>query len=375
MARALALAEKGRFSVSPNPKVGACVVLRGSLVGTGYHQVYGGPHAEPLALAKAGKRARGATLYVTLEPCATWQKTPPCVPLIERQGIRSVVIGCLDPNPLNRGKGVRYLRRAGISVTHGVLEKEVRKQNEGFFRFMTSGRPFVTLKMAQTLDGKIATKKGLSRWISSPSSRKFVHRLREDHDAILVGKNTFYLDDPRYTLPKGSRAFRAGKPWKVVLVSDKGWPERARIFRDHRLTLLVFSEKNLKGVMTRAGTRPGSSVLLPVKEAKGKISVPDLLKKLAGLGVTKLLVEGGGELAWSFLEAKCVDRAVWIVAPKIFGGRNAKTSVEGPGVRTPREAFIFNPESITQCGEDWVLQGNFQKRKTKVGRHHVHGHR
>ena len=160
MKRALALAERGRFSVSPNPMVGACVVSKGKLVGSGFHEKFGGSHAEPNALAKAGKKARGATLYVTLEPCATWQKTPPCAPHIKEKGIKKVVIGCLDPNPLNRGKGVRFLQRQGIAVKTGILEAEVRKQNEGFFKYMTEKRPFVTLKMAQTLDGKIATQRG-----------------------------------------------------------------------------------------------------------------------------------------------------------------------------------------------------------------------
>lgn len=365
MTLALALAEKGNYTVSPNPRVGACVVSRGQLVGAGYHEKYGGPHAEPNALAKAGKRARGATLYVTLEPCSTWQKTPPCAPLIKAKGIRSVVIGCLDPNPLNRGKGVRYLRKAGISVKCGIMAAEVRKQNEGFFHYVTFGRPFVTLKMAQTLDGKIATREGLSRWISSPASRNFVHRLREDQDAVLVGKNTFYQDDPRLTLPGNSPALKAGKPWKIVLVSEKGWSPKARIFRDERLTLLVFPESRLKQIIAKTGSCKGSRVLLPVKEEKGRILIPDLLKKLAGLGITKLLVEGGGEMAWSFLEAGCVDRAVWIVAPKIFGGRGAKTSVEGTGVKTPRQAFLFHTEKIEKCGGDWILEGDFQKQRTQ----------
>ncbi len=363
MALALALAEKGKFTVSPNPRVGACVVSRGKLVGSGYHEKFGGPHAEPNALMKAGKRARGATLYVTLEPCSSWQKTPPCAPFIKERGIRSVIIGCLDPNPLNHGKGVHYLRKAGISVKCGVLAAEVQRQNEGFFKYVTAGRPFVTLKMAQTLDGKIATREGLSRWISSPPSREFVHRLREEHDAVLVGKNTFYQDDPRLTLPKNSPALAAGKPWKVALVSEKGWSPRARIFRDSRPTILVFSEKHLQRIVKQAAVRKGNWTLLPVKEHDGKVSIPELLKKLAVLGITKLLVEGGGELAWSFLEAGCVDRAVWIVAPKIFGGRDAKTSVEGSGVKTPRQGFVFRTEKVGKCGDDWILEGNFQKRK------------
>jgi diaminohydroxyphosphoribosylaminopyrimidine deaminase/5-amino-6-(5-phosphoribosylamino)uracil reductase len=363
MKRALALADKGRFHVSPNPMVGACVVSAGKLVGAGYHEKFGGPHAEPNALAQAGKRARGATLYVTLEPCSSWQKTPPCAPLIVEKGIKRVVIGCLDPNPLNRGKGVRFLRAQGIRVTVGVLEDEIRKQNEGFFKYVAEKRPFVTLKMAQTLDGKIATKTGCSRWISSPPSREFVHRLRAEHEAVLVGKNTFYLDDPRLTVPKGSRSLAAGKPWKIVMISAKGWSPDARIFEDDRLTILVFPEKDLKVVVKKAGTQRGTCMLLPVKEKNKKVDIRLLLEKLASLGVTKLLVEGGGELAWSLLEAGCVDRAYWILSPKIFGGREAKTSVEGGGVQNPDQAFMFQPYQVTRSGSDWIFEGVFSKKR------------
>jgi diaminohydroxyphosphoribosylaminopyrimidine deaminase / 5-amino-6-(5-phosphoribosylamino)uracil reductase len=362
MKRALALAERGRFGVSPNPMVGACVISKGKLVGSGFHETFGGPHAEPNALAKAGKRARGATLYVTLEPCATWQKTPPCAPLIKEKGIKKVVIGCLDPNPLNRGKGVRFFREQGIDVKIGILEDEVRKQNEGFFKSMAEKRPFVTLKMAQTLDGKIATREGLSRWISSPPSREFVHKLRASHEAVLVGKNTFYQDDPRLTVPKGSRSLAAGKPWKIVMISSRGWSSRARIFGDDRLTILVFPEKELKTIAKKAEAQKGTLMLLPVKEKNGRIEVRALLGKLASLGVTKLLVEGGGELAWSFLEAGCVDRAFWILAPKVFGGQNAKTSVEGLGVKTPDQAFFFKTAKMTRSGDDWIFEGAFQKK-------------
>jgi diaminohydroxyphosphoribosylaminopyrimidine deaminase/5-amino-6-(5-phosphoribosylamino)uracil reductase len=362
MKRALALAEKGRLRVSPNPMVGACVVSKGKLVGSGFHERFGGPHAEPNALAQAGKKARGATLYVTLEPCATWQKTPPCAPLVCEKGIREVVIGCLDPNPLNRGKGVRFLRKQGISVRVGVLETEARRQNEGFFKYIMERRPFVTLKMAQTLDGKIATREGFSRWISSPPSRKFVHKLRAGHDAVLVGKNTFYQDDPRLTVPPSPRSCVSGKPWKIVMIDARGWSPKARIFEGDPLTILVFPEKDLKMVIKKAEAQSGTVMLLPVKENRGRVDVRELLKKLAALGVTKLLVEGGGELAWSFLEAGCVDRAYWILAPKIFGGRDAKTSVEGLGVKTPDRAFLFRTDRMTCSGEDWIFEGAFHKK-------------
>lgn len=362
MKRALELAEKGRFAVSPNPMVGACVVAKDKLVGDGFHEKFGGSHAEPNALAKAGKRAKGATLYVTLEPCSTWQKTPPCAPLIKEKGIKKVVIGCLDPNPLNGGKGVRFLRKHKIAVKVGILEKEVRKQNEGFFKYVAENRPFVTLKIAQTLDGKIATREGLSRWISSPPSRRFVHELRVGHDAVLVGKNTFYQDDPRLTVPQGSRSLISGKPWKIAMVSTRGWSPKARIFEDDRMTIFVFPEKDLGAIAKKTGTQKKDLMLLPIRGKHGRIEIRELLKKLAALGITKLLVEGGGELAWSFLEAGCVDRAYWILAPKVFGGRDAKTSVEGLGVRTPDRAFMFKTENVIKSGHDWIFEGTFHKK-------------
>ncbi len=357
---AIKLAEKGRSAVSPNPMVGACVVRCGRLISSGYHEKFGGPHAERYALEKAGHRARGATLYVTLEPCATWQKTPPCVPLIKEKGIREVVIGSLDPNPLNHGKGVRFLRKNNIRVTVGILSKAVQEQNEGFFKYITEKRPFVTLKMAQTLDGKIATHKGLSRWISCPKSRNFVHELRARHDAVLVGKNTFYKDNPRFTIRRNAKSLMSGKPWKVVVVSGgEDLSKQTRFFEDERLGVLVFPEDRTKDVLKNTASLKHSLAFLPVKSKKGKLNIPELLKKLASLGITTLLVEGGGELAWSFLETHCVDRLYWIIAPKIFGGRQSKTSVEGSGVDIPSKAFLCRDSRVFKLGDDWVWTGHF----------------
>ena len=362
MMTALTLAAKGEYAVSPNPLVGACLVKNDRLIATGFHKEFGGEHAEKMVLSRAGKRAEGATLYVTLEPCATWQKTPPCAPLIVEKGIKKVVIGALDPNPLNHKKGVRYLKRHGVQVVTGVLTDKIKEQNEGFFMAMGQKRPFVTLKMAETLDGKIATCKGLSRWISSPRSRQLVHDLRADQDGVLVGKHTFYKDNPSITVSPKSKCLAHGKPWKIVIVSEKGWSSNACIFHDRRLAILVFPENQTKRIMKAADRIKGHFTLLPVKDKKGKVDIQDLLKKLAALGVQKLLVEGGGELAWSFIEAQCVDRAIWILAPKVFGGRSAPTGVEGSGVTRPDQAFAFTPKKVYQCGEDWVFDGTFQMK-------------
>lgn len=349
MNRALELAEKGRGRVSPNPLVGALVVRNGKSVGEGYHAYFGGPHAEVVALRKAGNRAKGGTLYVTLEPCSTWGKTPPCVDQVLKSRVRRVVVGVQDPNPLNHNKGILQLRRAGLKIQTGVLSKKAEEQNAPFFKAMRTGFPYVTLKMAQSLDGKIATPQGKSRWITSKKSREFVHQLRADADAVLVGKNTALQDNPRLQAGNGRT-----KPWRVVLDPDLELPSGARIFTGVQPTLVALREKNLKKIH-RTDQKKGR-IFIPVAEKKGKLDLDILLRRLVLLGVNHLLVEGGGELAWSFLSEKKVDRLVWIVAPKIIGGRSAKTSVEGEGIHHLEKAFPLQWKQVYPLGDDWVLE-------------------
>jgi len=350
MKRALARAEKGRGRTSPNPMVGAVVVRAGKRVGEGHHAYFGGPHAEVVALRRAGRRAQGATLYVTLEPCSTWGKTPPCVDAVIASGVKRVVIGSADPNPQNRLTGIRKLKRAGIQVHVGVCAREVQRQNQPFFKAMRTGLPFVTLKMAQSLDGKIAASSGESRWISSRASRELVHRLRSEADAVLVGKNTALLDNPRLRGVNGGT-----KPWRVVLDPDLKLRPTARIFRGSQLTLRAVSEKKLKGSFKTRFGRTGQ-IFLPLPEKKGRLELKPLLQKLVSLGVHHLLVEGGGELAWSLIQQGWVDRLIWIVAPKIVGGREAKTSVEGEGVEKISRAFPLRWDRIYPSGDDWILE-------------------
>ncbi len=359
MKKALLLAEKGGASVSPNPKVGACIVKRGSLVGEGYHAFFGGPHAEISALKRAGARARGATLYVTLEPCSSWGKTPPCVQAVIQAGISRVVVAMLDPNSRNYRKGIESLKRAKISVTTGVLENEARRQNEAFIKWVKTGMPFVTLKMAQSLDGKIAATGGRSRWISGRTARQFVHKLREDQDAIMVGKQTALVDNPRLSpgIRKGHK--KTSKPWRVAIDPDYEIPSRGRIFQGEQLTLRVVSEKTAARISFKKQQPPGSQNILVVPSSGRRIKFLALLKQLGSLGVARLLVEGGGETAWSLLSQRLVDRIFWIIAPKFIGGRQAISSVEGPGVTNPNRAF--RPEHLTcrPLGEDWLFEGNF----------------
>ena len=350
MKRALALAEKARGKTSPNPLVGAFVVRNGKAVGRGFHPFFGGLHAEIVALEKAGQRARGATLYVTLEPCSSWGKTPPCVDTVLASGVKKVVIGSLDPNSRNHRVGLLKLKKAGIGVQAGILANEVEDQNPAFFKAMRTGLPFVTLKMAQSLDGKIATRTGRSRWISSEPARKFVHELRSQADAVLIGKNTALIDNPKLQGRNG----RIGKPWRIVLDPNLEMSPRARIFKGPQLTFSAVSEKKLRKISSQFKTP--RRILLPVPERQGRLDLKVLLKKLVTLGAYHLLVEGGGELAWSFIRGGFVDRLIWITAPKIVGGRSAKTSVEGEGVENPQKAIPLQWEKVYRLGPDWVFE-------------------
>lgn len=358
MAYAVRLAEKGRYFTSPNPMVGACVVKSGRLVGEGAHLAYGLDHAEIAALKKAGKKARGATLYVTLEPCSSWGKTPPCTDAVVESGVREVVIGSLDPNPQNAKKSLAVLKRAGIRVKHGILENEIRCQNESFFKWIRTKIPFVTLKMAQSLDGKIATRTGHSRWISSPAARDFVHRLRREQDAILVGTETLKRDNPFLSPRIKAAPGLDTKPWRIAIDPRFEISSKARIFEGPQQTLVAVSEKVVKSkAFSKKKTK---AAVLPVAEKNGRLDLQDLLRKLGALGVAKLLVEGGGELAWSFVEAGLVDKFYWIVAPKFIGGRDSKTSLEGEGVALASSAFPCEISSYKLLGGDLLLEGKLK---------------
>jgi diaminohydroxyphosphoribosylaminopyrimidine deaminase/5-amino-6-(5-phosphoribosylamino)uracil reductase len=311
MQRALLLAERGRGNVHPNPMVGAVIVRRGRMVGEGFHHAYGQAHAEAEAIQRAETRARGGTLYINLEPCAHWGKTPPCVEAVARAGIRRVVAAMKDPNPLVSGKGFSWLKRHGISVRVGVKENEARILNRAFVTRIQKNRPYVTLKVASSLDGKSATRTGESKWITSPESRRDGWRLRTEVDAIAVGANTVLRDNPSLTAHGVGR-----NPVRIVFAGRRPIPRRSKVFgNDGRLWI--------------------------VKEARGTLLFRKALKDLAKYGVTHLLVEGGRTLQQSFLEAGVVDEIVWFIAPLIIG--NAKHL---------RHAYRLNNWKIQKFGKD-----------------------
>lgn len=319
MRLAIELAKKAEGKTSPNPAVGAVIVKNNKVIGKGYHKKAGLSHAEINALREAGQKAKGATLYVTLEPCGHYGRTPPCTDAIIKSGIKKVIIAMKDPNPINNGNGIKRLRGNGIKVEAGVLAKEAEAINKPYIKFITKGLPYITVKVAQSLDGKIATRTGDSKWISSEDSRRYVHELRGKVDAIMVGANTVLKDDP-LLLSKVSRK----QPVRIIVGGKSGVPRDAKIFSS----------------LDRS----------PV------IVVKSLSEVLALKNITHILVEGGGELIASLVEKDLVDRFLIFIAPKIIGGRTAKTAVEGAGISYIRDASNFKIKSIRRFKKDILVE-------------------
>jgi len=339
MRRALALAARGLGETNPNPAVG-CVVARGArVVGEGFHARAGGPHAEVGALREAGPRALGATLYVTLEPCAHRGRTPPCAPLVRDSGVARVVAALRDPSPLVAGRGLALLRRAGIAVETGLLAGEAARLDERFLSPARLGRPFVLLKAALTLDGRIATASGRSQWITSPSQRGQARWLRRLHDAVLVGIGTALADDP-LLLPSP----RTRRPFlRVVLDSRLRLPERGRLARSvgPRTPVLVLShapEPSRRRRLEAAGVE-----VVDVAGETGRVSLPAALEALGARGVTSVMVEGGGEVLGSFLAARLADQVALFRAPLLLGGRDSRPAFGGPDPLEIREALRLEP--------------------------------
>lgn len=350
LAKNLALKAKGQ--THPNPLVGAVVVKHGRIIGRGYHKKAGLAHAEVIALDQAGKRAQGASLYVTLEPCAHFGRTPPCVLKIIKSGIKEAVIGMLDPNPLNNGKGIEILKANKIKVSAGVLEKELQKINQVFIKYITKRLPFVTVKAAESLDGKIATRTGDSKWITSDKSRSFAHKLRDNYDAIMVGVNTVLRDNPKLDL-----WFSKKQPVKIIVDSRLSTPQQANIFSKGEVIIITLA------------TRPGQETenrkilaekarILEVKEKEGEINLKDMMKKLASLEITNILVEGGGTLNGALFDEKLVDKFIFFISPKIIGGKEAITSVMGRGVSQVEKAVKLKELKLKRIGEDILIEGS-----------------
>jgi diaminohydroxyphosphoribosylaminopyrimidine deaminase/5-amino-6-(5-phosphoribosylamino)uracil reductase len=348
MAEAVKLGRLRKGRTSPNPAVGAVITRGDKIVAKGFHERAGSPHAEIMALREAGGAARGAALYVTLEPCVFKGKTPPCVPEIVKAGLRRVVIGTLDPDRRSSGRGAAALAKAGTRVAVGVRERECRHLIEDFAKFATAGRPWVTVKFAASLDGKIATRTGESAWISGAPARRRAHRLRWEHAAVAVGAGTLKADDPRLTVRIRGCGLSDG-PTRVVVSSRARIPSGARIFEDlpRPSVWLACTERADRRAIARL-TRRGVEIIMCTEE-EGRISLDSLLEGLAARDINSLLVEGGEELLGGFLDRGLVDRVVACIAPKIIGGAGAKAAVGGRG--TARMADV---EALQEVKRRWV---------------------
>ncbi len=351
---ALRLAAQARGRTSPNPMVGAVVVKNGRVIARGWHKKAGEPHAEAIALKKAGKAAKGATLYVTLEPCShTNKRTPPCSPLVIRSGVKRVVIAMIDPNPEVSGGGVKTLNKAGIEVVTGVLEPEAKKLNEAFIKYITRGMPFVTLKIAQTLDGKIATDSGESKWITGKEAREEGHRLRGTHDAVLVGINTVLKDNPSLT----TRIAGGRDPIRVIVDTQLRTPLNAKVItqKSSAKTFIATLDRMPKGKFHKL-LDAGAEILIS-RGTQGHIDLNYLMKMLTRFGVTSVLIEGGAEVNASALKSGIVDKVVMFVAPALMTGKDSLCSIGGPSPKKLAQAIKLTDVKTRFIGRDLMIEG------------------
>ncbi|MBI5491608.1 MAG: bifunctional diaminohydroxyphosphoribosylaminopyrimidine deaminase/5-amino-6-(5-phosphoribosylamino)uracil reductase RibD [Deltaproteobacteria bacterium] len=348
MRAALRLAKKGLGRTSPNPAVGVVIVKRGRVIGKGYHRKAGLPHAEIEALGSAND-VKGGTLYVTLEPCRHFGRTPPCTEAIIASGIKKVVVGAVDPNPLVRGKGIARLKKAGVAVTSGVLEDECSALNEAYNYYITTGLPFVTLKLASTLDGRIATSKGESQWITGVEARKVVHRMRSLNDAVMIGSGTALKDDPALTV----RLIKGRNPIKALLDSAFKTPLSAKVFGNGRV--IVFTTRKAPKKKLENARRLGAEVIIAPSSSEG-VDTGFVMKELGKREVTSVLAEGGGRLAASLLRRGLVSKAAIFLSPK-FLGNDAFASVGALGLKRLKDAPALKEIKGTNIGGDILVEG------------------
>ncbi len=361
MTLALRLAAKGRGKTSPNPMVGALVVKNGRIVGRGYHHGSGQPHAEILALNQAGPRANGATLYVTLEPCChLLKRTPPCAPVVIQSGVRQVVVAMVDPNPSVKGRGLAALRRAGMTVATGIAQEEAAQLNRAYLHWVRTGRPYVILKAGMTLDGKVATAKGESKWITGPRARQEAHRLRSQVDAVVIGVGTVLKDDPSLTARLSDRPLKLApkQPLRVVLDSKLRTPLTARICakQDQAKTLIVTTSRASQ-LRRRPFDRAGVEIL-SLSTKNGHVSLPALMTVLGKRGITSVLIEGGSTVNAAVLREKLVNHVVLYLAPILMGGQDAKAVIGGHSPKRLAQALALRHVTVRRIGNDVVVEGD-----------------
>ena len=375
MRRAIELAKKGGGYVHPNPLVGCVVVKDDEIIAEGYHEKYGEFHAERNALTRCKTETKGASLYVTLEPCCHYGKTPPCTEIIIEKGIKKVFVGILDPNPLVAGKGVKILQDAGIEVVVGLCENEIREMNKVFLKYITTKRPYVIMKTAITLDGKIAAYTGDSKWVTNDESRKMVHELRSELAGVIVGIGTVLADDPMLNVRLEGEHHQ---PVRVVVDSNLRIPvdsqlvKTAKEYRTIVATTVISTEAERNGEISfncrrfldsqRSLEMPGIE-LIECQSNNNHVDIKDMMTKLGAMGIDSLLLEGGGTLNAAFLEAGCVDEVWAFIAPKIIGGEGAKTPVSGKGIDNMSEAIKLQDIDIQNINGDILIKGKICSRE------------
>jgi diaminohydroxyphosphoribosylaminopyrimidine deaminase/5-amino-6-(5-phosphoribosylamino)uracil reductase len=357
MRLALSLAKKGAGKTSPNPAVGAVLVKKGKIIAKGYHKKAGLPHAEAVVIKKAKSACEKATLYCTLEACTHYGKTPPCSDAIIKSGIKKAIFAMKDPNPVNCGRGIDELKKAGIKTQWGLLKAEAEKLNRQFIKFMTKKMPYVCIKIAQTLDGKIADDKGKSKWISSETSRKFVHKLRGKNDAVMIGVDTVIKDDPLLTVRLSEKVKK--QPLRVVLDSHLRIPLKSRLLNtaDKYNKVLIVGKKGAPKNRKIAIEKKGAEVIL-VSEKNSHIDITDLLQRLAGMDITSLLCEGGSRVATSLIKNNLADELYLFIAPKILGGEKSPSLYCGMPSEL-KSAKAVRDIKITRLGDDILVRGKF----------------
>jgi len=356
MKRALQLAKLGLGHTNPNPLVGAVIVKNGRIIGEGYHEYYGGPHAEINALKSVKEDVIGAQLYVTLEPCCHYGKTPPCVDAIVKSGIKDVFIAMEDPNKLVSGKGIKHLKEAGLNVYTGLLKEEAEKINEIFIKYITTKKPYVILKSAMTIDGKIATAAGDSKWITNEKSREHVHKMRGYVMAIMVGVNTVIKDNPYLT----ARIDGLKNPLRVVVDSRGRIPLEANVVIDKSATTIVATTDMMPYKKVKALTDLGVNVVA-LDKLNGEVDLKKLMDMLGERGIDSVIIEGGGTLNYSALKEGIVDKVMFYIAPKIIGGSNSLTPVEGKGIDLIKDAIMIEKLDVKRFDDDILIEGYIKK--------------
>lgn len=356
MKRAIELAQLGSGWTSPNPKVGAVIVKDNKIIGEGYHKKSGGLHAEREAFASLKESAEGATLYVTLEPCCHYGKTPPCTEAIVENKIARVVIGSRDPNPLVAGKGVHFLKEHGLEVEEDFLKEECDKLNPIFFHYITTKLPYVALKFAMTLDGKIATRTGASKWITGEASREHVHKLRGNYNAILAGIGTVLADDPMLN----SRIEGSHQPIRIIVDSNLKIPLESQIVKTAKDYKTIIAYTNALEEKKRA-LELKNVELWKIKEKDSHVDLSELIKKAGEAGIDSILIEGGGQIHEAALKEGIVNHIYAYIAPKFFGGSEAKTPIEGEGINLPDEAALLKNTAIHFFDDDILLEYDLKK--------------